>query len=178
MNLLELYKLNKYITDKETLHCYISEFYNYLFTPHKKENIKILEIGIKYGGSIQMWRDFFINGDVYGIDSGDEFITFVPHCKIIEGDAYDTQIVNLLPDEFDFIIDDGPHSLESQLKFVSLYGNKIKKGGSLIIEDIQTEDDLHQIINNINRDKFSYEILDFREIKDRYDDIIIHIIKK
>jgi hypothetical protein len=36
---------------------------------NKKETTKnILEIGIKLGGSIKLWHDFFTNAQVYGLD--------------------------------------------------------------------------------------------------------------
>ena len=37
---------------------------------------------------------------------------------------------------FDFIIDDGPHTLKSQIKAILYYFPKLKKNGYLIIEDI------------------------------------------
>ena len=40
---------------------------------------------------------------------------------------------------FDIIIDDGPHSLESQLKFIDLYYPKTNLGGVVIIEDIHPD---------------------------------------
>jgi hypothetical protein len=178
MNLLELYNTKTYNTDKESLHCYISEYYNHTFTPYKESNIKLLEIGIRYGGSIELWRDFFTNAIIYGIDSGEEAITNVDNCIIINDNAYDINVINALPIDFDFIIDDGPHTLISQIKFIVLYRDKIKKGGHLIIEDIQSYENLMELIKYINTDLFSYKVLDLRGVKGKYDDIILDILKK
>jgi len=178
MNLLEVYNNNQYDTDKETLHCYISEFYNHTFTPYKHSDIKLLEIGVRYGGSIQLWHDFFTNANIFGVDSGDEAITDINGCTIINEDAYNIDVINSLPSDFDFIIDDGPHTLSSQINFICLYRDKIKKGGHLIIEDIQGYDNLIELVKYINTDSFYYKILDLRGVKSRYDDIILDIVKK
>lgn len=39
--------------------------------------------------------------------------------------------------EFDFLLDDGPHTLESQEKFIELYSSLLSDSGILIIEDMQ-----------------------------------------
>ena len=49
---------------------YTKPYYAY-FSPLKNKDITLLEIGIKEGASIRMWRDFFINGKIYGIDIND-----------------------------------------------------------------------------------------------------------
>lgn len=178
MNLLDQYYSKEYNTDKETLHCYISEYYTHELTSYKESSIKILEIGIRYGGSMQLWRDFFTNAIVYGIDSGEEATADVPGCTIISGDAYNINVVNQLPKDFTFIIDDGPHTLGSQINFILLYRDRIKKGGHLIIEDIQGYDNLIELIKYINTNDFYYKVIDLRGVKNRYDDIILDIVKK
>jgi hypothetical protein len=178
MNLLEQYHTKEYNTDKENLHCYISEYYNHTLTPYKESNIKILEIGIRHGGSVQLWRDFFTSAIIYGIDSGEEATTNIENCIIIDGDAYNINIINGLPNDFDFIIDDGPHTLNSQINFILLYRDKVKRGGRLIIEDIQSYENLIELTKYINTDIFSYRILDLRGVNGRYDDIVLDILRR
>lgn len=178
MTLLEQYYTKEYNTDKEDLHCYISEYYSGVFSPYKENDIKILEIGIRHGGSIQLWRDFFTNAAVYGIDSGEEATATVDNCTIIDADAYHINTVISLPNDFDFIIDDGPHTLESQIRFILLYRDKIKRRGRLIIEDIQSYENLNELIKYINTDMFSYRVYDLRGVKGRYDDIVLDIQKR
>lgn len=178
MNLLEQYHSKEYNTDKENLHCYISEYYNHTLTPYKESSIKILEIGIRHGGSVQLWRDFFTYAIIYGIDSGEEATAHVDDCVIIDADAYNINTINSLPNDFDFIIDDGPHTLNSQINFILLYRDKIKSGGRLIIEDIQSYENLTELIKYINTSMFSYRVLDLRGVKGRYDDIVLDIQRK
>lgn len=61
---------------------------------------------------------------------------------------------------------------------ISLYKDKIKKGGHLIIEDIQNDNSLNEIIKTIDTINYDYKVYDLRKVKNRYDDIIIDIIKK
>jgi predicted O-methyltransferase YrrM len=139
MNLLELITSNqsKYNTDKLDLG-YIHTFYNDLFTPHKNTTRFVLEIGIHQGASILLWRDFFNNAEVYGIDT--------QHCgrldnqeRIIQilNNAYDKKLVETLTTvPFDIIIDDGPHSLETMEFFIDHYLALLRPGGIAVIEDI------------------------------------------
>lgn len=93
-------------------------------------------------------------------------------------DAYSDEYVNkFLNDYFDYIIDDGPHTLQSQLSFIDLYYPKIKKGGKLIIEDIQSNSDLNAIEERLQELKYKYKIFDLTANKGRYDDILIEITK-
>ena len=42
------------------------------FAPLKTEPLRVLEIGIERGGSLLMWRDYFPNAQVFGIDITDK----------------------------------------------------------------------------------------------------------
>ena len=54
-------------TDKNTIHSYLPLYESLLNT--KKESAKsILEIGIRDGGSIKLWYDYFLNAHIYGVD--------------------------------------------------------------------------------------------------------------
>ena len=55
-------------TDKYDLG-YIHEFYDRLFTPKKESAQSVLEIGVNEGNSILLWKNFFANAKVTGIDT-------------------------------------------------------------------------------------------------------------
>jgi hypothetical protein len=40
--------------------------------------------------------------------------------------------------KFDFMLDDGPHTLDSMLKFIKLYSQIMADDGILVIEDVQS----------------------------------------
>ena len=155
----------KYNTDKGTTHSYL-EVYDKLFKDLK--NINLLEIGTQYGGSLEMWRDKFPGSNIYGIDINP--LREPDGVTIIKGDATKEEILEKVKGvEFDVIIDDGSHKVEDQLKSLEIFYPKLNKGGLFIIEDIQDIDK--------DRDKFKGEIIDLRDVKGRYDDVLI-IYKK
>jgi SAM-dependent methyltransferase len=183
MNLSEFYKNTNNGSDKGTIHCYIDEWYSNEFTPIKNKELLILEIGINRGDSIILWRDWFINSKIFGIDNKismtSECIDIVNNIKnvnIVYGDAYSDKIVNLYSDEtFDYIIDDGPHTLESQLNCVKKWFSKLKPNGKIIIEDVMGFCELKKIkFDNLN---IPYQILDLRNKSNQLDDILL-IFKK
>ena len=55
-------------TDKNTTHSHLP-LYESLFKNKKETAQNILEIGIQNGGSIKLWRDYFINVTIYGLDT-------------------------------------------------------------------------------------------------------------
>ena len=100
------------------------------------------------------------------------------HQHLYTADAYSDIFVKLqLNDFYDYIIDDGPHTLKSQIQFIELYFPKLRKGGKLIIEDIQSNSDLQAIENRLNELKYKYKVFDLTANKGRYDDILIEITK-
>jgi hypothetical protein len=139
MSLIELYNSNQaaYNTDKETTHSYISSYYSNEFSPVKNNSIQLLEIGIAAGGSIKLWSDWFTNGVIYGIDCN-HIELHTNNSKLYFRDAYEPDTADLFLDNFfDYIIDDGPHTIVTQLAVIPVWLPKLKVGGKLIIEDIQ-----------------------------------------
>lgn len=185
MSLIEL--VDNLRTDKNTVHSYLPLYQKFLES--KKETaLNVLEVGICYGGSIKLWSDFFVNATVHGLD--------IMHINAVwEGiknndkiilhtstNAYDVNFfVNTFLNKnikFDFMLDDGPHTLESMITFIKLYSQIMSDEGILIIEDVQDIgwiDHLYQAVpDNL---KEYIEIYDLRNIKGRYDDIVFMINK-
>lgn len=161
-------------TDKASPHTYIQNFYEEEFKKYQNEKINFLEIGICSGGSFVLWSEYFKNPNLLvGIDCTDEYLH--PECRNIEGveyhfnDAYDENFVFTLP-FFDIIIEDGQHTLETQIECLEMYLPKLNKGGVLIIEDIQRDNHFENLIEvaknvseNDNEDvEYEVECLDFR----------------
>ena len=179
------------ITDKNTIHSYI-DVYERLFSS-KKENAKnILEIGMFGGGSMKLWRQYFKNADIFGVDlvpieTSQEYYGLMYELNedsrthlYTSTDGYDEKFIqeNFLDAdiEFDIIVDDGPHSLESQINCINLYTPLMAKDGILVIEDIQRPEFLSVLCNNVVDDLKQYiEIYDLRHRKNRYDDIMFVI---
>jgi hypothetical protein len=181
MKLTEIIETNEYIkqygTDKESIHKYCSLIYQEIFEPAKDKKMDILEIGIQSGASLVLWNEFFKNSIIYGIDNANfvkgHFDQY-PRIKTIIQNAYNEKILTHLP-LFDIIIDDGPHSLESQKKFISLYFNKLKKGGILIIEDIDGHENANELIRCAYHYSSSFHLIDTRKETNRHDNIVLII---
>ena len=179
-------------TDKNTGHSYL-DLYQELLNKKQNTATNVLEIGIgpswpNNGGSIIMWLDYFKNANVYALDIISE--SFV-HDDIknnertklfVSTNAYDESFFKetfLDPGlKFDFMLDDGPHTLESMKTFVQLYSQVMKEDGILAIEDVQSMDWIDHLKNAVPDElKQFIKVYDLRHIKNRYDDIVFTIDK-
>ena len=185
MSLLELVDNSR--TDKNTRHSYLP-LYQTLLEGKKDTANNVLEVGIDRGGSIKLWHDFFTNAVVYGLD-------IIPLEKVWEGiknnkriilhtstDAYNETIFNTNFLEkgikFDFMLDDGPHSLQSMKIFIRLYSKVMADDGILIIEDVQSWDWIDILKAEVPDELKKYiKVYDLRSNKNRYDDIVFTIDK-
>jgi hypothetical protein len=180
------------LTDKNTSHSYLPLYQKLL--ENKKETTKnVLEIGIgdfflKNGGSIKLWKNFFKNATIYGLD-------ILPVDRVIDEllnddriilytsiDAYneDFFITNFLNKNIkcDFILDDGPHTLESMKQFIKLYTQIMTDDGILIIEDVQSWDWIEILKDAVPEYlKQFIKVYDLRENKNCSDDIVFTIDK-
>jgi hypothetical protein len=174
-------------TDKNTTHSYLPLYETLLYK--KKQSCKnILEIGICDGGSIKLWRDYFTNSKIFGVDTlhiNKMWNKILNDNNIIlytSTDAYTETFVktNFIDKniKFDVMLDDGPHTLISMIKFIQLYLNLLSEDGILIIEDIQSIDWINELKNSVPDDMKKFiNIYDLRHIKNRYDDIVFTIDK-
>jgi hypothetical protein len=130
---------NFHRTDKAHFHDYYNRFYQKTFESfHKK--CDLLEIGVLDGSSLKVWKDFFTEGTIHGIDineielNSERIKTFVVD-QSKEEDLYNFSHRGY---EYDVIIDDGSHKMyDVQITAQILFKN-LKSGGLFIIEDLQT----------------------------------------
>jgi len=117
--------------------------YEYLFKAYRDKKVRILEIGIQNGGSLEIWAKYFKNAEkIIGCDID-------PKCRalsydderisIVIGDANKKSTANEIfgiIEDFDIIIDDGSHESGDIIKAFSLYFKRLKPGGVFIAEDL------------------------------------------
>ena len=134
-------------TDKIFWHGY-QRLYRRHLEPYRKKPIRLLEIGLRDGASLELWSNYLHkDSEIYGIDFGSISPTCQP-CKIRNAFCFhgDQQNRTFLRDvlsktggNFDIIIDDGGHGYEQQLaSFEVLFHHGLKPGGIYFIEDIET----------------------------------------
>lgn len=176
--------VNNSKTDKNTTHSYL-ELYQLLLSKKKETAKNVLEVGICDGGSIKLWSDFFVNATVHALD-----VMHINHIweeikkeQIILYTSYDAYNEDLFKTHFlnknikcDFMLDDGPHTLESMIQFIRLYSQIMTDDGILIIEDVQSIDWINILKNAVPEHlKKFVRIYDLRQNKNRYDDIVFTI---
>lgn len=177
--ILEEYKLNTYFypnnlnfgTDKGTSHSYVKGFYEENFKKYRSKDITLVEIGVRSGASLCLWRNYFSEDSIIiGMDDlsdnnennipvNEEWVTG-KNVQYIVGNAYEESALKKLPKKIDILIDDGPHTFESHVKLLELYTSKMKKGGMIVIEDVRyPHDDLFSYVSEKYQD--NAEVYDF-----------------
>lgn len=118
------------------------EIYERHFQKFVGTNVKILEIGVEKGGSLQIWKKYF--GDkcqIIGIDILEKSKFEESQIKVEIGSQSDLNFlekINKKYGPFDIIIDDGSHLQMDVLTSFSFLYPKLKKGGIYFIEDLHT----------------------------------------
>jgi hypothetical protein len=181
--LQELFNELTLSSDKETVHSYISNFYEREFAKFRKKNPTVVEVGVLYGGSIELAYNYFgkkatiIGYDIHMIPDVKQWAADKSNVRLIASDAYNMGVASM-SDDIDIFIDDGPHLLHTQKRAIDLYLPKVKSGGLFVIEDIQSDDDLTALMDYIPEEYKPFaKVNNFRDTKDRYDDVIISIHK-
>jgi len=185
---------HQFDTDKYNEHCYVNQYYGYEFADCRDSKLKILEIGIYSGGSVDMFKEWMPNSELHGIEYSPTFTSSAwminsgqltqerlgkcNNLHLMWGvDAYCEDTLNLFNDKyFDYIIDDGPHTYESQLYCVDNWLDKLKSGGKMIIEDVTLGiPEMESLAKDQNAQSFS--LYDFTQSTHRGDDRLIEIVK-
>jgi hypothetical protein len=162
--------------DKGTLHSYIDLYQRYM---EKTSDVDLLEIGVQFGYSIKMWEEYFDDSNIYGVDIDTSLVKFAGLTNVYQCDATDESNIpkEIMSKKFDYIVDDGSHRVEDQIKSFDILYPNIKDGGVYFIEDIDGDLSLLRIANHLRKQGISYIIEDVRLNKGRFDDIMI-IVKK
>lgn len=175
-------------TDKNTTHSYL-ELYQNLLQPRRNRAKNVLEVGIFDGGSIKLWHDFFPQARVYALDIMPRANVWHEICNkyrieiFADTNAYDPVFFQrkFLDQgiKCDFMLDDGPHTLQSMKDFIRLYSQLLTDDGILIVEDVQDWNWIQELRNVVPTELQSFiKVYDLRQNKGRYDDIVFTIDKQ
>lgn len=131
----------KYDTDKAEHTHYLRNYEN-CFSHLVDRDIRLLELGVYHGGSLQLWRDYFEQGLIVGLDLNPVAIDDPENrIRLYQGAQQDTELLDCIarecaPAGFDIIIDDCSHVGElTRVSFWHLFDNHLKSGGIYVIED-------------------------------------------
>lgn len=157
----------KYRTDKcpQLRHSYTPVYYE-LFKDRIESIKKVLEIGIgtiwsmkhvdnyTVGASHKMWRDFFPNAMVYGIDNDPKVIFQEDRITTFLMDSTRERNIKKLIKEIgsdqDIVIDDGPHGTRTQLNLAKALLPLLTGDFIYIIEDSRNPDALKDNLPEYN----------------------------
>lgn len=115
------------------------DVYHKHFERFRDKEIRILEIGIFGGGSLQMWKWYFgKKAHIVGMDI-DPFCKKYeePRIKIKIGDQANAEYLKTLGN-FDIIIDDGGHTMNQQITSFEVLYDHLNNNGVYLVEDTHT----------------------------------------
>lgn len=133
-------KYGEAATDKYWVHGY-TRLYDREFEEYRGKEIKLLEIGVKRGASLLLWKNAFPDGAICGIDIDPitRPIADLNAFKIFTGSQDN---INFLKNEvipagpYNIIIDDGSHvPAHQKITFETLWP-AIAPGGTYVVEDL------------------------------------------
>ena len=144
-SLLEMAPL--YGSDKHHTHDYFNLIYDKLLSPLKNDVKTFVEVGVYNGDSIVLWRDFFENAKIYGLEKYLENSMLaignrdLDRIKLIKMDCSDEVVLNEFSEKLtdvDVILDDASHTMRDQQISLAILFKSLKSGGIFIIEDLHT----------------------------------------
>jgi SAM-dependent methyltransferase len=141
MSLVQLYERHDgKVSDKWESYLYL---YDELFVKYRNENIRLLEIGVQNGGSLELWSRYFKNAElIVGCDINPACRALAyedPRVKIVVGDVNldrtRDEIKNISSD-YHVVIDDGSHRSDDIVRAFTFLFERVVPGGVYIAEDL------------------------------------------
>jgi hypothetical protein len=119
------------------------EAYDKNFSRYRNTSVKMLEIGVFQGGSLELWREYFgPQATIFGVDIDPECANRVNEPNQVRiGSQDDAAFLVQVVEEMgapDIILDDGSHVSRHQLASFSILFPLLKDGGLYVIEDLHT----------------------------------------
>jgi len=131
----------KYGSDKfSAKHTYTEWYYNE-FASRRETVRKVVEIGVGEGASLRMWREFFPNAQIYGLEVDQARVFVEERIEVIRGDQSkpndDLQAFSQrIGPDVDLFIDDGSHWPAHQSFTMEYMMPLLGAGVTYVIEDV------------------------------------------
>lgn len=118
-------------------------FYDRALAPYRGRPIRMLEIGVMHGGSLELWRKYFgPEATIFGIDINPECAGRVDAPNQVRiGSQADPEFLRATVAEMgglDFVLDDGSHIASHQRVSFEALWPLLAPGGLYVIEDMHT----------------------------------------
>lgn len=147
----------KYKTDKcPRIKHHFTEHYHSMFKDRRDSVRKVLEVGIGLmepyyvvGASLYMWREYFPNAQICGIDiladlifEDERIMTYL--CDQTDKDSMH-KLISIVGSDIDLFIDDGNHTPESQVATCLTVMPLLDKNVTYVIEDVGVREIVNQL---------------------------------
>lgn len=120
-------------------HAYLP-LYDERLSPLREKEITFMEMGMWFGSSLRIWREYFTKAKVIGVDCNFNHLRGgFDRIEKEKGDIADVTFLQSLVDKyapFDVIVDDASHIAEQQLVSLQFLWPHVKVGGYYFIEDL------------------------------------------
>ena len=140
-------------TDNRTKGFNYLDVYDLYFNRFRDQEINILEIGVRKGPSLSVWKEYFPKANIFGIDIDKECLSCQDdRVNIIIGLQEQKSTIDRViescklktgRDKFDIIIDDGSHINSDIIDSLSFLWDSLEQKGVYIIEDLYNSYGFH-----------------------------------
>lgn len=119
------------------------DIYDLYFSKYRGSDVRVLEIGVCEGGSLELWRNYFgADATIFGIDVDPVCVARVDAPNQVRiGAQGDAGFLRSVVDEMgapDIVIDDGSHLGSDQRATFETVFPLLRDGGLYVIEDVNT----------------------------------------
>jgi hypothetical protein len=143
-------------TDKGTQY---TQVYDRWLSHAREHRMRMLEIGLYNGGSFRMWRDYLPNTVLHGIDIDARTLAYqdeVPNSQVRlvdQGSAAALEgFVAELGGNYDFVLDDGGHTMVQQIVSFEVLWPQVMPGGGDLRDPNTALDYCKDLADAVNRD--------------------------
>lgn len=158
-----------------TLHSYTPIFSN-LFSNLRDKEVSMLSLGYGNGSEANIWLEYFSDLTLTGIENNIKLQqeSTIKEVNLIYKDILLEETANSITSTFDIILHDFPSSFIHYITSINLYSEKLKEGGMFVLQDIYDIDiNRESYKNHIESKGLTFEVYDLRDIKGRFDDVLI-----
>lgn len=162
--------------DKGTLHSYIDVYAEQI---EPRFGLSLLEIGVYAGHSLMMWNEYLPGCRVVGVDLSVSRLVWpelLP--QIVVGNATRREVLGQVVGSFNYVIDDGSHYFDDQKSSFMLLWDRLLPDGKYFIEDIESIEVAYELADFVWAfTGLKSVIYDLRDVKGRFDDILLLVYK-
>ena len=117
------------------------DIYERHFAPFRRTDVRLLEIGVSHGGSLQMWRSYLgRRATIVGVDIEPRVADLAgAGIDVHVGSQSDPAFLSGLVERyggFDIVIDDGSHWFRDQSVSLDVLWPALSEGGVYLVEDV------------------------------------------